>query len=119
MHARTCVRVGPASATVSSEDLELGILFLLERLSPIERAAYLLREAFDYPYAKIADVLHTTELEARQLVSRAGRTLASEPSEPVASTRQRRLLMSFLAAARAGEFGALETLFVRGAHSLA
>jgi RNA polymerase sigma-70 factor (ECF subfamily) len=104
----------PASRAVLSEQLELGILLLVERLSPTERAAYVLREAFDYPYAKIAAVLHLTEVNARQLVSRAGKNLDRSRRESARWAEQRRLMDAFLAAAHAGEFDALEDLFVRG-----
>ncbi len=53
------------------EALGFAVLLLLERLSPNERAAYVRREAFDYPYRQIADILQTSEPAVRQLVSRA------------------------------------------------
>jgi RNA polymerase sigma factor (sigma-70 family) len=53
------------------EALEFAALLLMERLTPNERAAYVLREAFDYPYGQIADVLQLSEPAVRQLVSRA------------------------------------------------
>lgn len=109
----------PASHAERAEDLELGIMLLLERLSPHERAAYVLREAFDYPYSKIARILRVTEVNARQLVSRAGRKVSTRPRESVGCAQQRRLLAAFLAAARAGEFAALETLFAQGCHQSA
>jgi len=51
---------------------------LLERLSPAERAAYMLREAFDYPYEQIAHTIQVTDANARQLVSHARKHLTSE-----------------------------------------
>ena len=51
--------------------LGLAVLVLLEKLSPAERAAYILREAFDYPYQQIADILQLSEANTRQLVTRA------------------------------------------------
>ena len=56
------------------EALGFAVLLLLERLSPNERAAYVLREAFDYPYRQIADILQSTEAAVRQLVSRLANT---------------------------------------------
>ena len=53
------------------EALEFAVLVLLERLSPTERAAYVLREAFDYPYPQIAEIVQINEAAARHLVSRA------------------------------------------------
>jgi hypothetical protein len=47
------------------------VSLLLERLAPTERAAYILREAFDYPYDEIGEILKVSEANARQLVTRA------------------------------------------------
>ncbi|TWP53760.1 RNA polymerase sigma-70 factor [Lentzea tibetensis] len=91
--------------------LELAVLMLLEKLTPTERAAYVLREAFDYPYREIAEIVRTTEVAARQLVSRARKHLADERRAPVDSAEQRRLLSAFVAAAQAGELAELERLF--------
>ncbi|QUQ66994.1 RNA polymerase sigma-70 factor [Kutzneria sp. CA-103260] len=91
--------------------LELGVLLLLEKLTPTERAAYVLREAFDYPYQQIAEIVQTTEATARQYVSRARKHLAAERRAPVDPTEQRRLLTAFVQAAQAGDLSALEELF--------
>jgi RNA polymerase sigma-70 factor (ECF subfamily) len=48
------------------EELEFAVLLLLERLSPTERAAFVLREAFDYPYGDIANILQASEAATRQ-----------------------------------------------------
>jgi RNA polymerase sigma-70 factor (ECF subfamily) len=77
-------------------------LLLMEKLTPNERAAYVLREAFDYSYAEIADVLQSTEPAVRQLVSRARKHMTSERKTPVTAARQKELLASFLAAAQTG-----------------
>jgi RNA polymerase sigma-70 factor (ECF subfamily) len=93
------------------DDLELAVLVLLEKLSPTERAAYVLREAFNYPYSEIADILKQTEANVRQLVSRARQHLSSERRARVAKEEQRRLLTAFVAAAQEGNVAALESLF--------
>ncbi|WP_409463017.1 RNA polymerase sigma-70 factor [Amycolatopsis sp. GA6-003] len=90
--------------------LEVAVLFLLEKLPPTERAAYVLREAFDYPYQQIADIVQTTEVSARQLVSRARKHLAAERRTPVQPAEQRRLLEAFVDAARSGDLATLEKL---------
>ncbi|WP_433444197.1 RNA polymerase sigma-70 factor [Nonomuraea sp. CA-141351] len=92
------------------EALSFAVLLLLERLSPTERAAYVLREAFDYPYRQIADIIQTTEAAVRQLVSRARKHLVSERRAPVTGAEQRRLLTAFVAAARVGDLAALEEI---------
>ena len=93
------------------EALELAVLMLMEKLTPQERAAYVLREAFDYPYPQIADILQSTEPAVRQLVSRARKHVTGERKIPVPETAQRRLLATFLEAARSGDLQALEKLF--------
>jgi RNA polymerase sigma factor (sigma-70 family) len=84
------------------EALEFAALLLMEKLTPNERAAYVLREAFDYPYGQIADILQMTEPAVRQLVSRARKHMTSERRTPVSAAAQRELLTSFIAAARTG-----------------
>ncbi|MEU8613400.1 RNA polymerase sigma-70 factor [Actinoplanes sp. NPDC048791] len=93
------------------EALELAVLMLMERLTSQERAAYVLREAFDYPYAQIADILQSSEAAVRQQVSRARKHVARERKIPVPESAQRRLLATFLDAARSGDLDALEKLF--------
>jgi RNA polymerase sigma-70 factor (TIGR02957 family) len=93
------------------EALEFAAMLLMEKLNPNERAAYVLREAFDYPYAQIADILRATEPAVRQLVSRARRHVTGERRAPVSAEDQKRLLTTFVAAARSGDMAALEKLF--------
>ncbi|SDL38291.1 RNA polymerase sigma-70 factor, ECF subfamily [Nonomuraea maritima] len=101
----------PALGAERGEALELAFLLLLERLSPTERAAYVLREAFVYPYPDIAEILGVSAVNARQLVSRARRRLTAERREPVDRSEHRRLLRVFLDAAQTGNVAALEELF--------
>ena len=91
--------------------LEFAVLMLLEKLTPTERAAYVLREAFDYSYGQIADILQSTEPAVRQLVSRARKHVTGERKAPVSTTAQRELLTTFISAARSGDLAALEKLF--------
>jgi RNA polymerase sigma-70 factor (ECF subfamily) len=98
----------PQLGAERAEALDLAVLFLLQKLNPVERAAYVLREAFDYPYEQIADMLETSEANTRQLVSRARKHLSEERREPVSSAAHRRLLEVFLTAAQTGDLSALE-----------
>lgn len=100
------------------EALEFAALLLMEKLTPNERAAYVLREAFDYPYAQIADIVQSTEPAVRQLVSRARKHMARERHTPVSAAAQRELLTAFIEAARTGEMAALEKLFAADVTSL-
>ena len=65
------------------EALELAALLLMEKLTPNERAAYVLRVAFDYPYPQIAEILQSSEPAVRQLVSRARKHMADGRRKPV------------------------------------
>ncbi|MEY9910244.1 RNA polymerase sigma-70 factor (TIGR02957 family) [Catenulispora sp. MAP12-49] len=100
------------------EALEFAALVLMEKLTPNERAAYILREAFGYSYAEIANIVQSTEPAVRQLVSRARKHVTGERRTPVPAEAQRELLTKFLAAARTGEMGALEKLFAADVTSL-
>ncbi len=101
----------PALGAERGEALEFAVLLLLEKLTPVERAAYVLREAFDYPYETIAEIVQLKQPAVRQLVSRARKHLAAERRMPVSLEQQRRLLEAFLVAAQAGDLEALERLF--------
>lgn len=98
--------------------LEFAVLVLLEKLTPTERAAYILREAFDYPYPRIAEIVDVSEAAARQLVSRARKHLADHRRRPVAPERRRELLESFLTAARDGDLSTLEKLLAEDVVSM-
>jgi RNA polymerase sigma-70 factor (ECF subfamily) len=101
----------PLRCIEQSEALELAALTLLERLSPAERAAYVLREAFDYSYAEIAAIVGVTKANARQLVSRARKRLAAERREEPTGAEQKRLVVALTAATQSGDLTTLETMF--------
>ena len=103
-------RSDPALSAERGEALKLAVLVLLEKLSPTERAAYILHEAFDYSHRQIADILHIQEANARQLVSRARRHIADGRHNPINARQQRRLLDVFVAAAQKGDMAVLEGL---------
>lgn len=101
----------PGVGAERGEALKLAVLLLLEKLSPTERAAYVLREAFDYSYDQIASILQMEEANVRQLVSRARKHIADGRRTSVSSNEQRRFLEAFIAAAQNGDMAALEGLF--------
>ena len=70
----------PRLGAERGQALAFGILVLLEKLTPTERAAFILREAFDYPYRDIANVLRLEEANARQVVTRARQHVATVPA---------------------------------------
>jgi RNA polymerase sigma factor (sigma-70 family) len=101
----------PASHAEMADSLSLAFLVLLESLSPEQRAAFLLREVFDYPYDQIATIVATSEQNARQLVARARRHVEQRrPRFEPSRERRERLARRFFAAARDGDLSALEEL---------
>jgi RNA polymerase sigma-70 factor (ECF subfamily) len=101
----------PRLGAERGEALEFAVLMLLEKLSPTERAAYVLREAFEYPYREIAGMLRLEEANTRQLVTRARQHVADGRRAPVSAAEQRRLLDAFITAAQGGDVAALAGLF--------
>ncbi|MGO4444475.1 sigma-70 family RNA polymerase sigma factor [Mycobacterium sp. 2YAF39] len=101
----------PLRSIEQYEALELAALTLLERLSPPERAAYVLREAFDYSYGEIAAIVEVTQANARQLVSRARKRLVAERRETPTGAEQKRMVVALTAAAQSGDLATLETMF--------
>ncbi len=98
----------PGLGAERCEGLKAGILLLLEKLSPTERAAYILREAFDYTYRDIANLLRLEEANARQVMTRARQHVADGRKLPANSTEQRRLCEAFMAATQHGDVASLE-----------
>jgi len=101
----------PEATAELSDSLSVAFLVLLESLSPVERAVFLLREVFDYPYEDIADVVDRSEANCRQIFGRARQHLSAHRSRfEVSSEQSRVLLESFLAAARGGDMNRLVDL---------
>src|SRR5215212_6233632 len=98
----------PSLGAEDAEALESAVLMLMEKLGPEQRAAYVLRQAFDYSYDQIAEILATSATNARQLVSRAQKHVTSDRKEPVDPAKHRELLEAFVAAARDGDVMRLE-----------
>lgn len=107
---------GPASRAELADSLSLALLVVLERLTPTERAAYLLREVFAYEYAQIAEIIDQTEVNARQLVTRARKHLdANRPRFDADEEMRDELLERFMTAAEHGELEDLEALLAKDA----
>ncbi|MER5627650.1 RNA polymerase sigma factor SigJ [Streptosporangium sp. NPDC002544] len=99
-----------------ADSVELALLVVLETLSPLERAVFVLREAFDMPYAEIGEVIGRSEATTRQL-ARRGREHVQEgrPRFEVNRGLRRRLTERFAAAAVTGDLEALTTLLAEDA----
>lgn len=108
--------LGPLDVVAERESVSFALLLMLERLTPAERAAYVLHEAFAYGYREVAELIGTSDANARQLSSRAGKKLAPEHGtethreQPVDRAGWRKLVERFVAAARLGEIEELEQL---------
>ncbi|MCS0604491.1 RNA polymerase sigma-70 factor [Streptomyces sp. LP11] len=103
--------LGPLESAERREQVSMAMLLLLERLTPAERAVYVLREAFGYGHREIADVLGLTEANSRQLYRRAAaRVAVPEGRFEAAPERREALVASFVSAAREGDVAALERL---------
>src|SRR5947209_10067517 len=101
----------PARKLEMADSLSLAFLVLLETLSPEQRAAFLLHEVFDEPYDRIAQIIDTSEQNARQLVTRARRRVEERrPRYDVSREQQEQLTARFLAAAEEGDLEGLEEL---------
>ena len=101
----------PARRAEMADSLSLAFLVLLESLSPEQRAAFLLHEVFDEPYSRIADVIGTSEQNARQLATRARRHVQERrPRFDASREQQEELATRFFAAAEEGDLEALEEL---------
>jgi RNA polymerase sigma-70 factor (ECF subfamily) len=104
----------PAEHAETADSLSLAFLVLLESLSPQQRAAFLLREVFEYPYAEVAEIIGTDVDSTRHLVARARNHVQARRPRYHASRRQREeLAQRFFAAAEQGDLAALETLLAQ------
>src|SRR5918993_4566006 len=104
----------PAERAETADSLSLAFLVLLESLSPQQRAAFLLREVFEYPYAEVAEFIGTDVDSTRHLVARARRHVRESRPRYYASRRQREeLAQRFFAAAEQGDLRALEALLAQ------
>ncbi|MEE1751254.1 sigma-70 family RNA polymerase sigma factor [Streptomyces sp. SP18CS02] len=96
--------LGPADTIEQRESVSLAVLTLMERLSPVERAVYILREAFSYSHAEMAQILDITESASQQHVHRARTRIAAERRRggEVDPASARRVVEEFLVAAASG-----------------
>ncbi|HUQ05195.1 MAG TPA: RNA polymerase sigma factor SigJ [Kofleriaceae bacterium] len=100
----------PDSDARDMESVSMAFLVLLERLSPSERAAFLLADVFDYSFAEVATALGKTEDACRQLAARARRHIKDARPKPIDRDAHARALAAFISACGTGDVVALERL---------
>lgn len=111
--------LGPADSAEQRESVSYAVLVLLERLSPGERAVYVLREAFDHPHREIAEILDITEAAAQQIYHRAKKHIADGRARAeIDAAAARRIVEEFLAAAASGRTEPLVRLLTQDAVSV-
>jgi RNA polymerase sigma-70 factor (ECF subfamily) len=111
--------LAPDSRTELAEDLSIALLLTLDRLSPLERAAFLLHDVFDFSFAEVANTLERSEAACRQLATRAradvravrprGTTAPPAPSGEI-TAKHAQLMSAFVAATRSGDLHGLTQL---------
>ncbi len=107
---------GPAEAVELADSVSMALLVVLERLSPLERAVFVLREAFGAPYGEIAEVVGRSEPAVRQLAARANRHVREGRTRFDADSRTgREVTARFMAACASGDYDALLALLAPGA----
>jgi RNA polymerase sigma-70 factor (TIGR02957 family) len=95
--------LGPADTAEQRESVSYAVLTLLERLTPNERAVYVLKEAFDYPHREIAEILDVSEAASQQIFHRAKKHVAAGKARTeIDEAAARRIVEEFLAAATSG-----------------
>ncbi|MGV9906185.1 RNA polymerase sigma-70 factor [Streptomyces sp. NPDC003388] len=111
--------LGPADTAEQRESLSYAVLTLLERLSPNERAVYVLREAFDYAHREIAEILDLTEAASQQILHRARKHLAEGRARAeIDGAAARRVVEEFLVAATSGRTEPLVRLLTEDAFAI-
>ncbi len=102
------IEADPSELPELAESLSMAFLLLLERLSPIERAVFLLRQVFDYDYAEIATFVGKSEENCRQVMHRARQHLTTHRSfSHVSKAQQQQVFTQFLRACRDGDMDGL------------
>jgi RNA polymerase sigma-70 factor (ECF subfamily) len=111
--------LSPDTATELADDLSFALMLALDRLSPLERAAFLLHDVFDTPFSEIAAMLDRTEASCRQLASRARRAVRDDRRPPAAAPDSHaRLLQAFGEAVASGDVARLAALLREDAVAL-
>jgi RNA polymerase sigma-70 factor (ECF subfamily) len=111
--------LSPHTNAELADDLSFALLLALDRLSPAERAAFLLHDVFDTPFSEVALTLDKSEAACRQLAARARKAVReARPAPPVSDEAHTRLLAAFINAVNSGDVAQLAALLRRDAIAL-
>jgi RNA polymerase sigma-70 factor (ECF subfamily) len=120
--------LAPDAQTELAEDLSVALLLALERLTPLERAAFLLHDVFDYSFAQVSDALGSNEVACRQLAARArthvrearpARTIPPRAASSAMDPKHTALVSAFVSASRSGDVDALMRMLASDAKLVA
>jgi RNA polymerase sigma-70 factor (ECF subfamily) len=101
----------PSATSRMHESLSMAFLLLLEKLTPAERAAFLLHEVFEYEYSEVGEILGRNEASCRQLLRRARQRITQDrPRFETSPAQHEKLLKEFLTASSSGDLAQLVTL---------
>ncbi len=101
----------PAARAEQTDTLSTALLLLMESLTPVERAVFVLREAFGYEYLQIAEIVSKSEANCRQIFTRARRQISERrPRFEPSSARRDELARRFFAACETGDLAGLERM---------
>jgi len=107
-------KVSPAEQHATDDTVSMALMLALERLSPAERASFLLHEVFDYQFKEVAGILGKSEAACRQLATRARMAISSDRTRFKTTAQEHcRLLDAFFEAARKGNMKALKILLAK------
>src|SRR5205823_4963263 len=105
----------PAGHAEMADSLSTAFQVVMERLSPEQRAAFLLHDVFDYPYGEIAEIVGVSEANARQLARRArGHVEQGKPRFDVSHEQREEMVRRFIAAVEEGDLDGLQSLLAEG-----
>jgi RNA polymerase sigma-70 factor (ECF subfamily) len=116
--------LAPDAQTELAEDLSVALLLALERLSPLERAAFLLHDVFDYSFSQVADTLDRNEAACRQLAARArthvrearpAGAISARSASSAIDLKHAELVSAFISASRSGDIAALTRMLASDA----
>lgn len=108
-------RETPEAKVELAESLSMALLVVLEQLSPVQRAVFILREVFDYDYASVAEIINKSEANCRKIAQRARRQVRNKPHFEKNIAEQHELVTAFTKAVQDGDLAEIESMLANEA----